>query len=307
MAASSLNGKANGGFTYLGVLLLIAVSSVALAATGTIWASAAQRDRERQLLWVGSQYAQALRSYYRASPGWPSTRKTWPTCCRTTVSRRPNGTFAGFTLTRSATATNGACCARSTAVSLASTAVRTPPFQAQWLQRRMERVRGDGALQRLAVRRRAGLYRKCTRCADECGPGRHAMKRLTALCLSLLLMAGVTTCAKAGAEDEMQGFIVDNTISHIGHDFYYYFADRLRATSRLDFNLVVRERPDARWGSLVTVEFEREVVYRRFLPPNTTELKDEAVAAADLVKQQIIQRKLQRLLQDTTDLERDEL
>ncbi len=69
MAASSLNGKANGGFTYLGVLLLIAVSSVALAATGTIWASAAQRDRERQLLWVGSQYAQALRSYYRASPG----------------------------------------------------------------------------------------------------------------------------------------------------------------------------------------------------------------------------------------------
>ena len=69
MAASSLNGKASGGFTYLGVLLLIAVSSVALAATGTIWASAAQRDRERQLLWVGGQYAQALRSYYRASPG----------------------------------------------------------------------------------------------------------------------------------------------------------------------------------------------------------------------------------------------
>jgi hypothetical protein len=71
----------------------------------------------------------------------------------------------------------------------------------------------------------------------------------------------------------MKGFIVDNTISHIGHDFYYYFADRLRATSRLDFNLVVRERPDARWGSLVTVEFEREVVYRRFLPPNTTSSK----------------------------------
>ena len=92
------------------------------------------------------------------------------------------------------------------------------------------------------------------------------MNSLAALCLSLLLLA---TSAKAGNEDEMQGFIVDNTISHIGHDFYYYFADRLRATSRLDFNLVVRERPDARWGSLVTVEFEREVMYRRFLPPNT--------------------------------------
>lgn len=131
--------------------------------------------------------------------------------------------------------------------------------------------------------------------------------RAALCCLCLLLAAWMPTPARAGAEDEMMGFIVDNTISHIGHDFYNDFTDRLRATSRLDFNLVVRERPDARWGSLVTVEYEREVLYRRFLPPNITQLKDEAVAAADLVKQQIIQRKLQRLLQDTTDLERDEL
>lgn len=131
------------------------------------------------------------------------------------------------------------------------------------------------------------------------------MKRLAAaLCLCLALLQGQ---AHGASEDEMMGFIVDNTISHIGHDFYYAFSDRLRATSRLDFNLVVRERPDARWGSLVTVEYEREVVYRRFLAPNTTLLKDEAIEAADLVRQQIIQRKLQRLLQDTTDLERDEL
>ena len=129
-------------------------------------------------------------------------------------------------------------------------------------------------------------------------------RRTFAFALCLLLNHGA---ANAGAEDEMMGFIVDNTISHIGHDFYNAFTDRLRATSRLDFNLVVRERPDARWGSLVTVEHESDVLYRRFLPPNTTQLNDEAVAAADLVKQQIIQRKLQRLLQDTTDLERDEL
>ncbi|MGE8168072.1 type II secretion system protein [Pseudomonas putida] len=69
MAASMQSGKACAGFTYLGVLLLIAVSSVALAASGTLWSSVAQREHERQLLWVGGQYAQALRSYYRASPG----------------------------------------------------------------------------------------------------------------------------------------------------------------------------------------------------------------------------------------------
>jgi curli production assembly/transport component CsgE len=120
----------------------------------------------------------------------------------------------------------------------------------------------------------------------------------------LMLMANFVSAAE---DDEMLGFIIDDTISHIGHDFYYSFSERLRATSRMDFNLVVRERPSARWGSLVTVEFQQRLVYRRFLPPNTVELKDEAYQAADLVRIEIVRRKLEALLQDTTDLERDEL
>jgi curli production assembly/transport component CsgE len=125
--------------------------------------------------------------------------------------------------------------------------------------------------------------------------------------LAALVLACVAMVASAGEEDEMLGFIVDDTISHIGHDFYYSFSERLRATSPMDFNLVVRERPSARWGSLVTVEYQQRLVYRRFLPPNTVELKDQAYDAADWVRGQIVQRKLETLLQDTTDLERDEL
>ncbi|HWT70171.1 MAG TPA: type II secretion system protein [Pseudomonas sp.] len=71
MAACIPSGKptAQGGFTYLGVLLLIVVMGMGLASAGELWATSARRDRERQLLWVGTQYAQALRSYYRSSPG----------------------------------------------------------------------------------------------------------------------------------------------------------------------------------------------------------------------------------------------
>lgn len=130
----------------------------------------------------------------------------------------------------------------------------------------------------------------------------NAVLKVAALTLLLL-----SSPLRAADEDEMAGFIVDYTVSHIGHDFYNSFTERLRATSRLDFNLVVRERPDARWGSLVSVEFQQRVIYRRFLPPNTVELKDLAYEAADLVRAQIVQRKLESLLQDTTDLERDEL
>ncbi|MCO6056681.1 curli production assembly/transport protein CsgE [Pseudomonas sp. MOB-449] len=130
------------------------------------------------------------------------------------------------------------------------------------------------------------------------------MKR-TPLLATLVLLCALGT-ARAD-EEEIMGFIVDYTISHIGRDFYRSFSERLRDTSKLDFNLVVRERPDARWGSLIWVEYEQRVLYRQFLPPNTAELKPTAYAAADLVLEAIAQQKLQRLLQDTHDLERDEL
>ena len=109
------------------------------------------------------------------------------------------------------------------------------------------------------------------------------------------------------AEDELMGFIVDDSISHIGHGFYRYFSERLRDTSALDFNLVIRERPSARWGSLVWVEYERQVLYRQFLSPNTAELKDVAYRAADQVRDAITLYRLELQLQDNIDMERDEL
>ena len=65
------NGSAGGerGFTYLGVLFLVVLMGAALAGTGQLWSTASQRAKERELLWVGGQYARALRSYYRSSGG----------------------------------------------------------------------------------------------------------------------------------------------------------------------------------------------------------------------------------------------
>jgi type II secretory pathway pseudopilin PulG len=56
------------GFTYLGALFLIALMGTALLGAGHLWSGASQRARERELLWVGTQYAQALRRYYDSSP-----------------------------------------------------------------------------------------------------------------------------------------------------------------------------------------------------------------------------------------------
>lgn len=58
-----------GGFTLMGLLFLVAILGVGLAALGKVWETAARRDREAELLFVGDQYRRALESYHRATPG----------------------------------------------------------------------------------------------------------------------------------------------------------------------------------------------------------------------------------------------
>ena len=57
------------GFTYLGVLLAIALLGIGLTAASEVWVTIAKRQRLEQLDWVGQQFVQAIGSYYEASPG----------------------------------------------------------------------------------------------------------------------------------------------------------------------------------------------------------------------------------------------
>jgi len=124
----------------------------------------------------------------------------------------------------------------------------------------------------------------------------------------LLLAALLTLALQAQADEaELTGFIVDNTISRSGHEFYRSFSERLNDTSELDFNLVVRERPSARWGILIWIEHENSTLYRRFLQPNLADMADTAYQAADFVLQEINRRRIEALFEDTHDLAKDEL
>ena len=124
--------------------------------------------------------------------------------------------------------------------------------------------------------------------------------------LALMCLLAANAVAK-NQEDEIKGFVVDQTISRIGHEFYQHFTDRLRDTSPMDFNLVVVERPSARWGSLIWVEFERRMLYRSFLQPNTSQLQETAYQAADFVQEDIARQKLELLFDDTFDMDKDEI
>lgn len=56
------------GFTYLGVMFLVFFIGIGLSKAGTAWQTEVQREKERELLFVGEQFRQAITSYYENTP-----------------------------------------------------------------------------------------------------------------------------------------------------------------------------------------------------------------------------------------------
>ena len=57
------------GFTYIGLLIFIALMGIGLALAGQVWHTAMQSEKEKELLFVGDQIRTAITKYYEGSPG----------------------------------------------------------------------------------------------------------------------------------------------------------------------------------------------------------------------------------------------
>jgi type II secretory pathway pseudopilin PulG len=59
-----LSVRSQEGFTYIGVLLAVALIGTQLALAGVVWSFAQARQKERELLFVGGQFRTAISQYY---------------------------------------------------------------------------------------------------------------------------------------------------------------------------------------------------------------------------------------------------
>ena len=57
------------GFTYLGVLLAVALIGIGLTAASEVWVTTANLQKSKELDWIGSQFTLAIGSYYQSTPG----------------------------------------------------------------------------------------------------------------------------------------------------------------------------------------------------------------------------------------------
>ncbi len=63
------------GFTYVMVLIAVAITALMAAGAAQVWSTTHQHQQLQQLRWIGNQYRQAIGSYYESSPG---TLKRYP-------------------------------------------------------------------------------------------------------------------------------------------------------------------------------------------------------------------------------------
>jgi type II secretory pathway pseudopilin PulG len=59
------------GFTYIALIAAVAIIGISLGAAGKYWQNVMLRDKEKELLFRGDQYRQAIERYYFAIPGRP--------------------------------------------------------------------------------------------------------------------------------------------------------------------------------------------------------------------------------------------
>ncbi|MEH0689094.1 curli production assembly/transport protein CsgE [Vibrio cholerae] len=106
---------------------------------------------------------------------------------------------------------------------------------------------------------------------------------------------------------EVEGLIVDRTMTRLGDDFYFFFTQYMNDRhGSLQENLVVKERPTALSGSIISVVHRDKVIYRTALSPGRKTAQDKAKDALSAVTNYLLRWKAQREYQDTFDLERDE-
>lgn len=61
------------GYTYIGLLVSVAILGMMLTMVARVWRTTEQRERETQLLWIGHAYRMAIASYYALGHQYPPT------------------------------------------------------------------------------------------------------------------------------------------------------------------------------------------------------------------------------------------
>jgi curli production assembly/transport component CsgE len=103
------------------------------------------------------------------------------------------------------------------------------------------------------------------------------------------------------------GIVTSRAITVAGHEFCSYFIAAWRDKQDSEpYTLAIHERPSARWGSQIWIEFAHRRVFQTQLPPARAALKARAEDAVEATLQAVLQADAQDRLINDADLAPDE-
>lgn len=131
----------------------------------------------------------------------------------------------------------------------------------------------------------------------------------SALSLSCTVMPATAQDAiDRDRQADATGIVTSQAITVAGREFSDYFIAAWRDKQDSDrYTLAIRERPSARSGSQVWIEFAHRRVFQAQLPAARAALKGRAEQAAETTWQAVLEADGQSRLINDADLARDEI
>lgn len=126
-----------------------------------------------------------------------------------------------------------------------------------------------------------------------------------------LACACMPAAAQLPPDDTLQrdagGIVTSQAITVAGHEFSNYFIAAWRDKPGSErYTLAIHERPSARSGSQVWIEFSHRRVYQLQMPAARAALRERAEQAAEASYQAVLEADAQRVLVNDADLAADE-
>ncbi|HJV84721.1 MAG TPA: CsgE family curli-type amyloid fiber assembly protein [Noviherbaspirillum sp.] len=113
---------------------------------------------------------------------------------------------------------------------------------------------------------------------------------------------------KRALQETYGGVVTDETVTVGGQDFYQCFVTAWRERDLSErYVISIHERPSARWGTRVWIEYAQRQVFQMQLPVGRTGIRALSEQAAEIAYKKITDIEVERLLFRDTDMGADEI
>jgi curli production assembly/transport component CsgE len=143
--------------------------------------------------------------------------------------------------------------------------------------------------------------RKATTPAVESGPQQLSVQK-TEEALRLLLRADSVQQARVqpGMEADAEGFVLDQTLTKPGRDFYELFYSTFQSTSGYrDYTIVLTERPIRGTSTLISMNVNDTELFEIPLPTRTEQIEEAVAAAVETARDYLSEQQAQSTMMET--------